>query len=76
MNDIHALQIISKRVKFSRSTRSGGGGSRSYTSYELNLVLNTGKRIHIVCHGKLDEMLKDADWLSDFLEKPVWDATK
>lgn len=63
---IHALQIISERV----STDDG-----SYTSYELNLVLDDGARLNVVDHGNLDDLRRDARTLASFIDKPVWDAT-
>lgn len=66
IEDIHALQLIAERVR---------GDKRSYTSYELNLVLNDGNRINVVDHGDNNKLREDARTLSRFLDKPVWDAT-
>ncbi len=65
LQNIHALQIISEYVHSSKS---------SYYSYELNLVLKDGNRINVVDHGNLKKLREDADTLSKFLGKPVWDA--
>ena len=64
--DIHALQIVSE----SCSTKNG-----SYRSYELNLVLKDGTRINVIDHGSPNKLREDAATLSQFLERPVWDAT-
>ncbi|OHB58152.1 MAG: hypothetical protein A2Y12_07765 [Planctomycetes bacterium GWF2_42_9] len=45
----------------------------SYVSYEINLVLDDGKRINVVDHGKLTRIRSDAEKLSAFLGKPVMD---
>jgi hypothetical protein len=66
LEKIHALQIISKYCSDSDS---------SYFSYELNIVLENGKRINVVDHGNQNKLREDARILSAFLEKPVWDAT-
>jgi len=66
LKDIHALQIISEFVRSSKS---------SYYSYELNLVLNDASRINVIDHGNLKKIRKDALKLSQFLDKPLWDAT-
>ena len=66
IEDIHALQLVSNYCH-------GGSGS-SFYSYELNLVLKSGKRIAVISHGKRDALRNDANELSLFLEKPVWDA--
>ncbi len=65
LEKVYALQIISEYV-------SRGRGNHSYTSYELNLVLEDGKRITVIDHGNKDRLRKDADTLAAFLDKPVW----
>ncbi|MGD9033629.1 MAG: hypothetical protein PVJ69_01910 [Desulfobacteraceae bacterium] len=65
LEDIHALQLISEYCR---------GSKRSYYSYELNLVLRDGKRINVIDHGDCDKLREDAETLSRFLERPVWDA--
>jgi hypothetical protein len=64
--EIHAIQILSERVRSDKS---------SYTSYELNLVLGNGERLNVIDHGKKSAILADAQKLSAFLGKPVWDAS-
>jgi hypothetical protein len=64
--NIHALQIISEYCS---------GNKSSYYSYELNLVLKNGSRINVVDHGNLEKLREDAQTLSSFLGKPVWDST-
>ena len=61
------MQLLSKFVSGSKS---------SYYSYELNLVLNDGRRINVVDHGDLKRLRSDVKTLSQFLDKPVWDATR
>jgi hypothetical protein len=63
---IHALQLLSEYC---------GGRKNSYYSYELNLVLKDGARLNVVDHGNKRRLREDADKLSGFLGKPVWDAT-
>jgi hypothetical protein len=65
LEDIHALQLVSEYVSGSKS---------SYYSYELNLVLNDGKRLTVVDHGNLLRLREDALKLAQFLGKPIWDA--
>ena len=65
LDEIHALQLISEYIR---------GNKSSYYSYELNLVLESGKRINVVDHGNQNKLREDADMLSKFLDKPVWDA--
>jgi hypothetical protein len=63
---VHALQIISEFCKSKNS---------SYYSYELNLVLDDGTRINVIDHGNQQAVRDDAQKLSGFLNKPLWDAS-
>lgn len=65
MSQIHALQLLAEYVRSDKS---------SYYSYELNLVLEDGKRLNVVDHGNQTKLREDAKTLSEFLGKPVWDA--
>lgn len=65
LEQIYAIQLISE---FCRGHRI------SYYSYELNLVLENGHRINVLDHGDLKKIRADAESLSYFLNKPVWDA--
>ena len=62
---IHALQLISK---YHQSKKS------AYYSYELNLILQDASRINVVTHGSQQKLREDAEVLSSFLGKPVWNA--
>jgi len=67
LSSIHALQLLCEYVS---------GSKQSYYSYELNLVLDDASRINVVDHGNLAELRADAQTLSRFLDKPIWDATR
>ena len=67
--DVHAIQLIQEWVK-------GSKRSPSFYSYELNLVLNSGKRVHVIDHGKLKKIREDANHLAQFLNVPLWDNTQ
>ena len=62
---IYALKIVSERISRSES---------SWISYELNLILNNGRRINVVDHGNGVKIRKDAKRLTEFLNVPIWDA--
>ncbi|MFO8067108.1 MAG: hypothetical protein R6U11_05970 [Bacteroidales bacterium] len=62
-SNIYAIQIIREYVKSDKS---------SYYSYELNLVLDDGRRLNVIDHGKKNEILEDARELGEFLDVPVW----
>lgn len=65
-SEIHAIQIVSERISSDKG---------SYFSYELNLVLKNGNRFNVIDHGKKSAILADAQKLSSFLNKPIWDAS-
>jgi len=65
LDQVHAVQLIAEYIS----------GKNSYYSYELNLILEDGKRIPVVDHGNLDGIRDDAKALALFLGKPLWDAT-
>ncbi|TQV80251.1 hypothetical protein [Aliikangiella coralliicola] len=65
LSDIYALQLLDKLV------REDDG---DYLFYELNFVLKTGSRIHVMSHGDEKELTTDAKKLSLFLEVPIWNG--
>lgn len=65
LDSIHALQLLSKYVP----------GKKPYYCHELNLVLRNGKRVRVVSHADKEKFIEDVRLLSEFLGKPVWDAT-
>lgn len=66
LDDIHALQIVSEYIR---------GDKKSYYSYELNIVTKDGQRHNVIDHGDRSDLVIDANKLSEFLGKPVWDAS-
>jgi hypothetical protein len=64
LDDVHALQIIRERVH---------GDDASYDSFELNLVLADGRRLNVTDHGDYDTLRHNAETLSAFLGRPLWD---
>lgn len=63
LQDIKALQLLQERI----TSRSSSGGSRSYWSYELNLVLSDGRRLNVMDHGNYNRLRQDADAIAQFL---------
>lgn len=61
--DIHAIQIISERVRSKNS---------SYTSYEINLVKKDASRVNVVDHGNYSAASNQAQIIADLLEVPLW----
>jgi hypothetical protein len=50
------------------------GSKSSYTSYELNLVLEDSRRINLVDHGNRKKLIADAQIVAEFLGVPLWNA--
>ena len=65
LSEVHALQLLGERCHQPNDP--------SFTSYELNLVLTSGRRVNIVDQGNLKRLRTDAQILADFLGKPLWD---
>lgn len=65
ISDVHAIQLIRERCS---------GDDSSYWSYELNMVLQDGRRVNVVDHGNLKRIKADARNLAAFLGVPLWDA--
>ena len=66
LSDIVAIQIIGEVIQSDNS---------SYNSFELNLVLNDASRINVIDHGNLKSIIEDAQYLSEFLNVPIWHAS-
>lgn len=65
LSKIIALQLIGETI----SSDDG-----SYNSFELNIVMDDGERFNVVDHGNLKSLIKDSQWLSEFLNLPIWHA--
>lgn len=65
LTEVHAIQLISEFVY---------GYKKSFTSYELNLVLKDASRINIVDQAGQFRVETDAAKLGEFLGVPVWNA--
>ena len=62
LSDIKGLQIIDEKC-YTENSR--------YVSYEINLVLSDGKRINVMDHSNKENILDNAEILSDFLNIPI-----
>jgi len=62
---IHALQIIEEMA--------GGSEGGAFKSYELNVILKDGERIHLMDHGNYLAINTDAEKLAEFLSVPIWE---
>jgi len=65
LNDIYAIQLLFAHYR---------AGKRRRYWYELNLILSNSERIHIMGHQDKNLIYADADRLSRFLNKPVWNT--
>jgi hypothetical protein len=71
IDDIYALQLIDTYIT---TGVSGDPDSHTYYNIELNLVMKDGARLNAMKHGDTVNLHKDAEVLSEFLGKPLWDA--
>ncbi|MCI5123614.1 MAG: hypothetical protein D3925_03840 [Candidatus Electrothrix sp. AR5] len=63
-SDIYALQFLPRSV-----SNSDG---RDYTNYQLNIILNNGKRENVVNYHNRKNALADAKTISEFIGKKVF----
>ncbi|MBI9101658.1 MAG: hypothetical protein JEY99_04545 [Spirochaetales bacterium] len=63
--DIYALQLLYQSIR---------PYFRSYKCYELNLVLNDGRRQILLDHCNRHKMEEDAEGLAKFLGVPLWNT--
>ena len=62
--DVHAFQVLAARIE------------RGFEILELNVVLTSGKRVHLLSHSKTDEVLANARTLASLLGVPIWNTTE
>jgi ankyrin repeat protein len=48
--------------------------SADFVSYEINLVFEDGKRVHVIDHGDEASIFEQSNHLADFLSVPLWDG--
>ncbi len=68
LKKLHAIQVIQEDI--SRTD------DKSFESYEINLVLHDGKRVHVIDHGDREKIIEQASQLADFLSVPLWDGCR
>ena len=61
VQEIYGIQLVTELV--TRKSR--------YESYELNLVLQDGRRINVMDHGNQEKLYEDAELLSEALKVPI-----
>ncbi|HVH98624.1 MAG TPA: hypothetical protein VM869_07935, partial [Enhygromyxa sp.] len=63
LSSIRGLQITPEEIS---------GGESDFTAYELNLVLDDGRRVNVLDHGNLEQLHDHAKQLAAFLRVPLW----
>lgn len=63
LSEIVGIQLIQEFVS---------GNKNSYYSYEINLILSDNSRLNVIDHGDKNSIIRDAQQLADFLQKPLW----
>ena len=67
LQQVEGLQLLQHEV-----TPEGSETRKSYTCYELNLVLGKGKRANVLSMGDRDAIVQVAEELSAFLGVSTW----
>lgn len=63
ISSIKAIQILDKIIRPPKW--------KEYTAYELNLIFDSGRRRNVICHGCYENIKKDAEKLSKYLDIPI-----
>jgi hypothetical protein len=75
LDEIYALQLLSRVVDVKVPPKKGQKGQTNKVKlYELNVVLNDGSRLNVIAHAGFKEIVEDGNTISNFINKPVWDA--
>ena len=75
LDEIYALQLLSRVVDVKVPPKKGQKGQLNrINTYELNVVLNDGSRVNVIAHAGLKEIVEDGNSISNFINKPLWDA--
>ncbi len=69
--EIHGVQLL-KDYRRSSRVRSMGTRGRSFTGYELNLILKDGSRLNVLAHGDKPGIILEAKGLAEVLSVPIW----
>ena len=64
---LHAVQLLQEYV-----SSYDDGKDNSYFSYEINLILSDGTRIHLVDHGNTKMALRQAQQVAEFFNVVLW----
>lgn len=67
LSDIIAIQVLGEELVDQES-------KLKRNSFELNLVLENLKRVHVIDHNNLQGLLDDAEILCTYLNVPLWHA--
>jgi len=71
LSDIHALQLLRK---IGRTPGDEHQASREFYAYELNLILQDSRRIHVMNYVDERKFREDVQLISRMLDVPVWDT--
>lgn len=71
IEDIAAIQLVSELCSTSTDE---SGNKRGYKSFETNLVLKDGKRLHLIDHPNKELTITEAEELADLLQVPLWNS--
>lgn len=73
LNSAYAIQLLKEKC----TSSSSGSSTRRHTyfAYELNFILNTSQRIHIIDTGDYAVAKQQAEKVAEYLGVPLWDST-
>lgn len=67
LNHVHAIQLLYEARR--------GSENEPVDVFEMNLVLDDARRVHVLAHNDGTQLRIDATKLSEFLGVPIWDMS-
>ena len=77
LKKLHAVQIIKEHIEGNISHEDGlsmDDKRNNFFSYEINLIMDDGKRVNVVDHGNIKSIYIQATAIANLFDVPVWDA--
>jgi hypothetical protein len=73
LKKLHAIQVIQE---FIEGDLHDNGKRRSFYSYELNLIMDDGRRVNVLDHGNKKAIFNQAQAIAELFNIPLWDGCR
>ena len=73
LKELHAIQLIQESIE---GKLDDDGNRESFYSYELNLIMNDGRRVNVIDHGNKKAIFNQAQAIAEMFHVPIWDGCR